>query len=334
MLKVKMTRICRLLFITGLFILVTIALYYYYHLHTVQTVIADEIYRSAQLDKDEIEDNVQMLSIRSIINLRGKNSKKQWYKDEVEISSSLDVSHYDIRLSSYGLPRRRSAIKLMELLSTAERPVLVHCNGGADRAGLASVMALLLSENSNIEQAAQHVSLKYFAIKSGSTGKIFFTQYKNWLDQNNLAHSSTQFIDWLKHYYVDDQGNFRYYIGSINNEIWKKGTRYIDGYTYTISRDKNDYLDIKGWAFDAIKGQPVKKLGLLLNSQITSNAKYGLSTPGIASYYNRPGAINSGWSMRKSLSTLKDGCYRLTLKLERMDGSQWQSPPQARICVN
>lgn len=42
-----------------------------------------EAYRSAQLDRDELEHYVRQYKIRSIINLRGERTGKPWYKEEI-----------------------------------------------------------------------------------------------------------------------------------------------------------------------------------------------------------------------------------------------------------
>lgn len=58
-----------------------------------------EAYRSAQLDNEHLEHYTKKYGIRSILNLRGENSQMQWYRDEIKISKSYRLEHYDVTLS-------------------------------------------------------------------------------------------------------------------------------------------------------------------------------------------------------------------------------------------
>jgi undecaprenyl-diphosphatase len=306
---------------------------YLNHLRSVYAVIPAEVYRSAQLDRDAIESTVKSNGIRSIINLRGKHLDNKWYRDEVEVSKSLGVLHHDISLSSEGLPRKNSVRRLANLLQTAVRPVLVHCKAGADRAGLASIIALLIQGTMTLEEIAKHVSLRYLVVKDNSIGKLFFKQYSSWLLKNNIPHTREQFLKWLDEEYVDSQGNFYYYIDAINEVVWKNGTKYDDGFSFTVDREKNNFLTIGGWVFDDERKSPVRKVEVLLDSRPLANVRYGLSRYDVAKAFNNSRLAHTGWSLKESLSGFLDGCYDLALGIERLDGTRWVTPPEARVCL-
>ena len=55
-------------------------------------VIADELYRSAQLTPAEIAVYTKRYGIRTIVNLRGKGEGSEWYDDEVVAAKGLGVA--------------------------------------------------------------------------------------------------------------------------------------------------------------------------------------------------------------------------------------------------
>jgi hypothetical protein len=64
--------------------------------------------------------------------MRGAHAGPPWYDDEIAASARDGVRHFDLGLS----PTRELAKRLM----AAPKPSPIHCNGGADRSGLASAL--------------------------------------------------------------------------------------------------------------------------------------------------------------------------------------------------
>jgi len=98
------------------------------------------LYRSAQINGDQLRTTLSRYHIRTVINLRGNGSGRQCYDDEVAVSASLGVQHLDIALSANREPDAPTLALLVTLLRTAPPPVLIHCNGGADRSGLSAAV--------------------------------------------------------------------------------------------------------------------------------------------------------------------------------------------------
>lgn len=108
----------------------------------VHTVIAGELYRSGQLSGEMIESLNKSYGIRTILNLRGSNPDKDWYRDEIEATSRLGINHIDFPMSSRELLDDERAKEIIALMRAAPKPLLIHCMGGADRSGLISALYL------------------------------------------------------------------------------------------------------------------------------------------------------------------------------------------------
>jgi protein tyrosine/serine phosphatase len=128
-----------------------------------------EAYRSAQLDQDELEHYIRKYAIRSVINLRGMHHDEKWYRDEIEICGRLGVAHYDVDLSSDEAPTKTELRDLLGLFAAASRPVLIHCQAGADRSGLAAALWKLVVDRAPKSVARKQLSILYGHIPFGPT---------------------------------------------------------------------------------------------------------------------------------------------------------------------
>jgi protein tyrosine/serine phosphatase len=104
------------------------------------TVVADQLYRSAQPSPKQLDKYVRDHGIKTIINLRGESDNSKWYRDEIATAQQLGVKHIDFGMSSGTILTPERADELVAILKAAEKPILVHCQYGADRTGLVSVI--------------------------------------------------------------------------------------------------------------------------------------------------------------------------------------------------
>lgn len=124
-------------------------------------IIPGEYYRSGQMDGAMLHDRITDHGIRSVINLRGSHPGTPWYDDELAVTGDLGVRHYDMALSAADHIDRAEAAQLIALLQSAPKPVLVHCQGGSDRTGLASSLYLSAIADRDEEEAEWQLSLLY-----------------------------------------------------------------------------------------------------------------------------------------------------------------------------
>ncbi len=163
----------------------------------IHAVIPGKVYRSAQLSPSAIKLLVHFKGIKTIVNLRGENLDKSWYRKEINVSKALNIKHYDIRLNSKKLPTHQQLEMLSHIIQTAPEPILIHCESGVDRSGLASAMALILLKNAPLKIAEQQFSWRYFVTSDKSIGKLVFARYHQWLKQHNENSTKSTFLTWV-----------------------------------------------------------------------------------------------------------------------------------------
>lgn len=125
------------------------------------TVIANELYRSAQPSPTQIAAYAATYGIRSIVNLRGANPGKDWYEAERAMADRLGIQHLDFAMSAKRPLDDGRAAQLIALLRSAPKPVLIHCQAGADRTGLASALYLAAVAGEGEEAAEGQLSVVY-----------------------------------------------------------------------------------------------------------------------------------------------------------------------------
>lgn len=124
------------------------------------TLIPDVAYRSGQLDREGFEKKIFTYKIRSVLNLRG-HSKSSWYSDEIAVIREFGITHYDHKLSASQFVSTTELLNILKIIDEAPKPILIHCQGGADRTGLVSAITILAFEKTTIQDANKELSFRY-----------------------------------------------------------------------------------------------------------------------------------------------------------------------------
>ncbi|WP_448953930.1 phosphatase domain-containing protein [Labrys neptuniae] len=132
-----------------------------YLLGNFHSVVAGELYRSAQPTPGQLERYVRQEGIRTVINLRGPNAGTPWYDAEIAKSAELGVTHVNFAMSATRELSGTQAEALVQLLRNAEKPILIHCEGGADRSGLAAALYLAAIKKTSEAEAESQMSLRF-----------------------------------------------------------------------------------------------------------------------------------------------------------------------------
>jgi protein tyrosine phosphatase (PTP) superfamily phosphohydrolase (DUF442 family) len=160
-------------------------------------VVPGRLYRSAQLKPAQLEDFVRRFGVRTVINLRGRPFD-DWYPSEMKETQALGISQEDITTSANRLPSPGEIRRLIEVFDRSEHPLLIHCQQGADRTGLAAAMYQLLYTDAPYADARRQCSPRYghLRIHTAAAMDEFFDRYEAWLRARGEAHSPAAFRRW------------------------------------------------------------------------------------------------------------------------------------------
>jgi protein tyrosine/serine phosphatase len=106
------------------------------------SVVPGQVFRSGQMSPAELASCIRLHGIRSIVNLRGEHPDRQWFRDEVATARQWQVLHQSLPLSSRKPVGDRKMQELVKMLRDSPKPVLIHCDGGADRTAFAAAIYL------------------------------------------------------------------------------------------------------------------------------------------------------------------------------------------------
>lgn len=161
------------------------------------TVISDEVYRSAQLNAIQLAYYKKEYHIKSIVNLRGYQPQDKWYRQEVAYAHKNGLHYYNLKLPAHELPLKEKLQKLVYILQTAPKPLLVHCKYGADRSGLAAAISVILSGNKSLDAMQDQISWQYNVLSPVTIGYQVMRNYLFWLRQHTLSYGEKSFMYWL-----------------------------------------------------------------------------------------------------------------------------------------
>ncbi len=146
----------------------------------VRVVVPGKVYRSAQLTGNTLDSVLKLYDVHTVINLRGGSSEDSWYRSERAECARLGVAHLDITFSAVRLPPPQQLQKLLAAFDKATYPVLIHCQGGADRSGMTGAIYLNLYQKVPLAEAvARQLTWRYGHISWGEAHAMddFFALY-------------------------------------------------------------------------------------------------------------------------------------------------------------
>lgn len=162
-----------------------------YHWHNFFE-IAPGVYRSNQPTHDRFVKYAAM-GIKTVLNLRGSANHAR-YLFEKESCDALGLTLINLPLQARKAPPAQNLLDLIDAFRAAERPMMMHCKSGADRAGLASTIYLMVIEGEPVEKARRMLSPRYIHFKWTKTGVL-----DHLLDRYAAANAAAPiaFQDWV-----------------------------------------------------------------------------------------------------------------------------------------
>ncbi len=129
------------------------------------------LYRSNHPTPAKLAAFTRAVGLKSLINLRGqtRNGSDALSRD---MATRLGLDFYDMALDSRDAPQRERILRLAEIYQTLRGPALIHCKSGADRAGLAAGVYVLLQGGTG-DAAALAAVFTHKAVENRGAGRIF-----------------------------------------------------------------------------------------------------------------------------------------------------------------
>ncbi len=164
--------------------------------------IAPGVFRSNQPTFERLK-TLKKRGICDIVNLRGK-SEAAHYLIEKERCQALGLQMHNISLQARRAPEKQHLQKLIRLFQQLDKPFLMHCKSGSDRAGLASVIYILTQTGESIAAAKPMLSFRFLHLKLTKTGVLDYLlrEYERAFDL-----SGVRFENWLETDYDPDAIN-------------------------------------------------------------------------------------------------------------------------------
>lgn len=123
-------------------------------------VIPGELYRSGQMNVNLLLAHAAHDHLATVINLRPATNQP-WHAAEVAACASQHIAHIDFPLAGDKAPTRDTMQALVTLMRTVPRPLLVHCEHGADRTGLAVALYLSAVAGRPHDEADRALAIRY-----------------------------------------------------------------------------------------------------------------------------------------------------------------------------
>lgn len=158
-------------------------------------VVPGRLWRSNHPTPGHLRAAARRLGLRSVVNLRGARACGSDALSR-DMAQRLGLQHFDLAFESRGAPHRDRILRFHDLYRTLDTPALVHCKSGADRAGLASGLAILF-EGGRASDALRQLSWRFGHWSRARTGILdaFFLRYAH------EAEGRVPFLHWVEHEY-------------------------------------------------------------------------------------------------------------------------------------
>jgi protein tyrosine phosphatase (PTP) superfamily phosphohydrolase (DUF442 family) len=162
--------------------------------------VADGVWRSGQPTPGRLRAFARRGG-RSVVSLRAGRGFGS-LPLELAACSKAGLTYHNLELRARDLPSREELRAAAQVFQTIERPVLLHCQSGADRAGMASALYLILAEDRPVAEARRQLALRYGHNRFNRAGILdaFFDAY-----EHDTAQDPMSMADWAETRYDRDR---------------------------------------------------------------------------------------------------------------------------------
>ncbi len=158
-------------------------------------VVPGRLYRGNHPTPGRLAALTRRLGLKTIVNLRGRNKGGSDALSR-DMAARLGLDLIDAPLRSRRAPDKAGMLHLINALQQMREPAFIHCKSGADRAGLAAAIYLLL-QGARVAEARQQLSWRHGHIARAETGALgeFLAAYAR------DAEGRIPFADWVRDEY-------------------------------------------------------------------------------------------------------------------------------------
>jgi protein tyrosine/serine phosphatase len=135
--------------------------------------------------------------VRTVISLRGGREHGSWQLQR-EACERHGLHLVELVVRSREAPERATILAAKALFETIAYPAVLHCKSGADRAGFAAALYLVLHEGVPVAEAMRQLSARFGHFRFAKTGILdaFFAAYRTEGETRGLS-----FLDWVETVY-------------------------------------------------------------------------------------------------------------------------------------
>ena len=135
--------------------------------------------------------------VRTVVTLRGGREHGSWPLQR-EACERQGLTLVEFVLRSREAPSKETILGAQAFFAGLDYPAVMHCKSGADRAGLAAALFLILHEGRPVREGMAQLSPRYGHFRFAKTGILdaFFALY---LREGELQ--GQDFLDWVEHSY-------------------------------------------------------------------------------------------------------------------------------------
>lgn len=158
--------------------------------------IAPGVYRSNYPTPARIK-RLKRQGVQTILSLRG-DFDGAFNAIERDACERYGVTLDFAPLGAREAPTKDRIFVLLNKFKTINKPFLMHCKSGADRASLASAIYLIAIEGKSVAEARKMFSMRFIHFKWTKTGilDMFLDMY-----EERLTQGAIPFQDWVTHEY-------------------------------------------------------------------------------------------------------------------------------------
>jgi protein-tyrosine phosphatase len=125
-------------------------------------VVPGKLYRSGELNKNQLDHYVSTYKIKTLVDLRLQDDASD--KEGVvkrQILQDNGVAFYHVHLRSSSSDQFEELKELIHVFDTAAPPFLVGCSDGVHRSGVAAAIWLMLYNNTKPDESLSQLSHRY-----------------------------------------------------------------------------------------------------------------------------------------------------------------------------